>query len=212
MMQKQTILQYHESQIENTKIIRTRYDISDYLIRDSGINFLEIGTGSGDFAEKICSKVKVNKLTILDTFEGYNDYLDRHGPSPEDQERFVYERFSHISNFKLVKGDSKTELCNLYRSDQITKYDFIYIDANHSFENVMNDIFWATMLISPDGIIGIDDYCFRPENFPKHDNYEVQEAVSAFLDSNHLWKIKYFSFNARGFQNVFISRDYGKQA
>jgi hypothetical protein len=209
-MQKQSIFEYHPSQIEKTKIIRTRYDISNYFNNDSGINFLEIGTGSGDFAEDICSKVKVNNLTILDTFEGFNDYLDRHGPSSEDQENFVCERFKNIENLKIIKGDSKTGLCNLYRSDPVTKYDFVYIDANHSFENVMNDIFWATMLVSPEGIIGIDDYCFKPENSPDHDKYEVQEAVSGFLDANHLWKIKYFSFNANGFQNIFISRDYGK--
>lgn len=207
-MQKQQILQYHQSQIDGTKLIRTRYDIVDHLVSDAGINFLEIGTGSGDFAEIVCSKVNINNLTILDTFEGFNDYLSRHGSSPEDQENFVYERFKHIENFKLIKGDSKVELCNLYRSDQVTKYDFIYIDANHSFENVINDIFWATMLISPDGVIGIDDYCFRPDGQPEHDKYEVQEAVSAFLNENHSWKIKYFSFNANGFQNIFIGKNY----
>jgi hypothetical protein len=68
------------------------------------------------------------------------------------------------------------------------------------------------MLLAEDGLIGIDDYCFAsPQAVEKNpdDPYEVQQAVSAFLNENPLWKIKYFSLNARGFQNIFIGKDCG---
>jgi hypothetical protein len=205
------VFEYRQSQLDSMKVIRTRYDILDHIKKESGINFLEIGTGSGDFAEKVCSSVKVNNLTIVDTFEGYDDPQKRHGKSSTDQKTFVLNRLKKITNVSLLEGDSKKTLCKIYKNDPKTKYDFIYIDANHSFDSVMSDIFWSTMLLAEDGIIGIDDYCFAsPQAFEKNpdDPYEVQQAVSAFLNENPLWKIKYFSLNARGFQNIFIGKGW----
>ena len=202
------VLEYRSFQVEKAKILRTRYDITNHIEKEDGINFLEIGTGSGDFADHIASSIKVNNLTIADTFEGYDDYLKRHGPLPEDQESFVFDRLKDKVNLRLIRGNSRKTLGELYQSDPYTKYDFIYIDADHAFDNVMNDIFWSTMLLAPDGIIGIDDYCFKPPGSPEIDHYDVQQAVSAFLNENHLWRVKYFSFNGNGFQNIFIYRHY----
>lgn len=207
-MFQETIQGYHEHQIANTKIIRFKEDILKYIGKDSGIDVLEIGTGSGDFAYFLCSNIKVNNMTIVDTFEGFNDIDGRHGNLPDDQKFFVNNRISHLTNLTLIKGDSLQELQKMYRSDHSKKYDFIYVDANHSFENVINDLFWSSMLLRQGGIIGIDDYCFKPSKIDNDDKYEVQEALSAFLNENHQWTIKYFSFNANGFQNVFIGKEF----
>jgi hypothetical protein len=204
------VLDYREFQIQDTKFIRVRYDIVNHIQKEGGINFLEIGTGSGDFADHICSSIKVNNLTIVDTFDGYLDHLKRHGGSPEDQRTFVENRFENKVDTKIVSGRSVDVLPQIYKEDPFTKYDFIYIDASHSFNDVMNDLLWSTLLLSEDGIIGLDDYCFKPPQLPtdEYHLYEVQQVLSAFLHENPLWKIKYFSLNAKGFQNVFICRDY----
>lgn len=204
-MNKNQVLPYRESQIENAKIIRFRYDIYKYL-GDGPINFLEIGTGSGDFADHICSNIQVANLTILDTFEGYNDNLNRHGSSSQEQLAFIQDRFSKKTNLKTVCGDSVTELPKLCKEEPDVRYNFIYIDADHAFDNVSSDISWATKILADGGMIGLDDYCFKPEGSPERDSYEVQEALSSFLDKNPNWEIKFFSFNNKGFQNVFIGK------
>ena len=78
-------------QIKNTKLIEQREHIVNFISNDSDqkINFIEVGTGSGDFAAEIIQSVVVDKGIILDTFEGYDDVHDRHA-APE-QERFVRE-------------------------------------------------------------------------------------------------------------------------
>ena len=202
------VLRYRDYQIENTKVLRARYDIYNYLPKkEDGISFMEIGTGSGDFTEHICSNVLVKDLTILDTFEGYRDHLGRHGDSGDDQLNFVKQRFENKTNLRIIEGDSFVELRELYESNPDLKYDFIYIDADHSFRGSYSDITWASKMLADGGIIGIDDYCFKPSGqLHGDDAYEVQESLSLFMDKNPEWEIKYFSFNAKGFQNVFISR------
>lgn len=205
---KEDISHYRDSQIKDTKIIRSKESISKYIAKPDGINVLEIGTGSGDYADHICSETKVINMTIADTFEGYNDFLGRHDASPAAQKNFVSERLKDKTNLKLLTGRSINTLPELYREDRNLKYDFIYIDASHAFEDVIHDIFWATMLLNDNGIIGIDDYCFPHPDGPANQRYEVQQAVSSFLQENPGWRIKYFSFHANGFQNIFLCKDY----
>jgi predicted O-methyltransferase YrrM len=193
-------------QIKNTKLIEQREHIVNFISNDldKKISFIEIGTGSGDFASEIVNSSAIDKGIILDTFDGYEDVHNRH--ATHEQESFVRERFSQYPNIRIIKGDSKDTLPEIC-SSETSKYDFIYLDADHSIEQVSSDLASATKLIKETGIIGIDDFCFHPgyikENTGK---YEAQEAVSQFLRDNPNWKIKYFSFNVGGFQNVFLSQ------
>ena len=195
-------------QIKNTKLIEQREHIVNFISNnlDKKISFIEVGTGSGDFASEIVNSSAIDKGIILDTFDGYEDVHNRH--AAHEQESFVRERFSQYPNIRIIKGDSKDtfpEIC----SSETNKYDFIYLDADHSIEQVSSDLVSATKLIKETGIIGIDDFCFHPgyikENTGK---YQAQEAVSQFLKDNPNWKIKYFSFNVGGFQNVFLSQSW----
>jgi hypothetical protein len=193
-------------QIKNTKLIEQREHIVNFISNDLGqkINFIEVGTGSGDFAAEIVRSVLIDKGIILDTFAGYYDVHNRH--ADHEQESFVRERFFSYPNIRIIKGDSKKtlpELCSI----ETDKYDFIYLDADHSMEQVSGDLVSATKLIKETGIIGIDDFCFHPGYIKENTgNYQAQEAVSQFLKDNLNWKIKYFSFNVGGFQNVFLSQ------
>jgi hypothetical protein len=194
---------YH--QIENTKVIQSRRSILD-MITNSPINFMEIGTGSGDFASDVIDSLDVEKATILDIFIAYPDIHGRH--LPEEQEVFVRKRFSNNKRVNIIKGSSHITLPALYATDD-TRYDFIYLDSDHSMRQVSVDLSWAAKMIKDDGIIGIDDFCFKPGFLDDNeDKYEAQQAVMTFLKNNPEWKIKYFSFNDGGFQNVFISKQW----
>lgn len=192
-------------QIKNTKVIQTRRSIID-MLKDKPINFMEIGTGSGDFFSDIINNLNVEKATILDIFDGYPDVHNRH--LPEEQEKFVRGRFALNKNVNIIKGRSHETLPELYKVDD-TRYDFIYLDAIHSMNQVSNNLSWATRIIKDDGIIGLDDFCFKPDFLEDTgDKYETQQAVMIFLKNNPEWKIKYFSFNEGGFQNIFISKQW----
>ena len=195
-------------QIKNTKLIEQREHIVRFIGNnlDKTISFIEVGTGSGDFASEIVNSSAIDKGIILDTFDGYEDVHNRH--AAHEQESFVRERFSQYPNIRIIKGDSKNTLPEICLSET-SKYDFIYLDADHSMEQVSSDLASATKLIKEAGLSGIDDFCFHPgyikENTGK---YQAQEAVSQFLKDNPNWKIKYFSFNVGGFQNVFLSQSW----
>jgi SAM-dependent methyltransferase len=200
-----------QKQIQNTKLIEQRNKIidcinSEYIgvFTNEKINFLEVGTGSGDFADEIISSIDIGVATLLDIFNGYWDVHERH--EDYEQESFVRSRFANNDRVRVIKGDSSKALEELFNNDD-TRYDFIYLDADHSFDGVKNDLSWATKLIKDDGIIGIDDFCFYPGYLePSNDKYEAQEAVTQFLQDNPEWKVKYFSINVGGFQNIFLCK------
>jgi len=191
-------------QIEQTKLIEQRGHIVNFL--DNEISFIEVGTGSGDFAEEIIKSINPRNAILIDTFPGYYDVHGRH--DTYKQEEFVRERFSNNNNIKVISGDSKVVLPSLH-SMSSEKYDFIYLDADHSLEQLSSDLLWASKLLKDSGIIGIDDFCFHPDYIQQNTGkYQAQEAVSLFLKSNPEWKIKYFSLNVGGFHNVFLSKNW----
>lgn len=76
--------------------------------------------------------------------------------------------------YTLQENSSNTDLVmNYARSIGIDKFDFIFIDGNHSINQVLRD--WEyTRFLSDDGIVGFHDsaYFYGPENFLKNLNSE----------------------------------------
>lgn len=191
-------------QIEKTKLIEQRGHIVNYL--GNATSFIEVGTGSGDFAEEIIQAIQIDSAILIDTFPGYHDVHNRH--DTYKQEEFVRDRFASNPKIKVISGDSKAVLPSLYYASS-DRYDFIYLDADHSLEQLSSDLLWSSKLLKDNGIIGIDDFCFHPDYIPQNTGkYQAQEAVSLFLKANPEWKIKYFSLNVGGFHNVFLSKSW----
>lgn len=101
----------------------------------------EVGTDRGDFAKKIIEEARPTHLHLFDgTFQ-----------------RFDFNYFSSHITFGTVtlhKGDSSTKMAEL--PDIL--FDWIYIDADHSFDGIKKDIEQALNKIKKTGIIVFNDY------------------------------------------------------
>lgn len=97
---------------------------------------------------------------------------------------------THSLNIKLFH-DLSEAIVNYFDDESI---DCIHVDANHSYEGVMNDmkLFWPKLKSS--GMMLMDDYCLR--SFP-----EVVQATNDFIKENsktidshqkHMNKMKLF--------------------
>lgn len=81
--------------------------------------------------------------------------------------------------YTLVENSSNLDLVMKYaNSIGISSFDFIFIDGNHSINQVLRD--WEyTRFLSENGIVGFHDsaYFYGPENFLKHLNSEKWNIV-----------------------------------
>ncbi len=131
---------------------------------------LEIGVLRGDNAKIINEKLNPKKFSLVDEWStscikeykllnrnrhwisSSDDYSEYYGGSLNEQSTFdkLYEetckKFSNEKNVKIIKSDS-LEAYKIFEQEKIgtiiqkqLKFDFIYLDANHTFEKVFDEL------------------------------------------------------------------------
>ena len=125
----------------------------------------EVGVKVGVFSEQICKRMRNGvHLKCVDSWHP--------GPDVEWDEA---ERRFVIAKHTLKKYDTEIiKKSSLQAADEdIPKWslDFVYIDAAHDFNNVMQDIIVWSDRVRPGGIVSGHDY----------DNEEVRTAVDAYV-------------------------------
>lgn len=120
----------------------------------SGI-FVEIGTDKGEFADFLLSNTKCEKLYCIDPYIKYSEYFDTINQYT-NTELFLYVRnklkIKHNKRFELIRDFSNN--ASRYLPDNI---DFLYIDGNHSYKYVLEDLQYWYPKVKNGGIIMGDD-------------------------------------------------------
>jgi hypothetical protein len=145
------------------------------IIKENPIT-CEIGFFKGDFSKEINTILDSKIHYVIDTFND-NRHIsgDKDGQNHTCQDMTLMKNYSISLGFKTVEGCSD-ELINVQDT-----LDFIYIDADHSYEWVKKDLNNALKKINKNGIIAGHDYeknifpgCFRAVNeFCQQNNYEI---------------------------------------
>lgn len=205
------ILEISEEQVAQTKIIQNRWSIINILAgMNKELRVMEVGTAAGDYAQCLVDGLKLNKLVLIDTFDNPDMMPDSENRyDANNNYSFVRERFKNNPEVEIRKGKSETLLREYIPSYDVDKFDFIYLDSDHSFHNVYNELLYASQILNPHGVIGIDDFSTAPDD-PIHP-YEVMQAVTTFLQVNKDWKVKYFAFGTESLQNIYISRFFDSE-
>ncbi len=145
----------------------------------------EIGVYKGEHAESFLENCSIKRLYLIDSYEDYTDYKDaeRHYGHDqdilEDAEKEAKERLEEKFYFhiKWIREKSINAL-----KDIPDKLDFVYIDANHQYEFVKEDIENYYPKIKKGGILGGHDmyngFC--------HEHNGVIKAVTEFSVKNKL--------------------------
>ncbi len=102
-------------------------------------NILEIGTMGSTFW--IMSKLSTGKKVSIDI---------------EPRESIIHH-FMYGEDWKFFRGDSHTDEMFNKVKDFCPKFDFIFIDGDHSYEGVKKDFEMYKNLLSPRGVIGFHD-------------------------------------------------------
>lgn len=159
----------------------------------------EIGVHKGDFSQYLLDRVAPKKLHLIDPWQSYDDevYLRSwYGQSNADQttmdDRYnlVVKRFQEQINQDIVKihRSSSIEAVEDF-SDEY--FDWVYIDGNHLYEFVFQDLENFYGKVKNGGILAGDDYNIEGwwdngvtkavDEFVKKYNLELNILGSQFL-------------------------------
>ena len=168
----------------------------------------EIGTDQGEFAEVLCKTIPNLKLNCIDPWQA-EAYAPGEQPESNEKQEFFDKRYFE-TRARLAPYDCliwrKTSLEALPNFDD-NSLDFVYIDGNHDFLNVTQDIHYWLKKVKPGGILSGHDYVSYP--FKKYNH--VKKVVQAYARAYHLLPVFAVSQDKHGlkrdrFRSWFICR------
>jgi hypothetical protein len=157
----------------------------------------EIGVCKGRYSKCLCQWIPGLKLYCVDTWKIYDDYVE--GRTEADQKNL--DDFLEITkgrlapyNYEIIRATS------LEAAKQIKdgSLDFVFIDANHSFEFAIDDIAAWSKKVRPGGIISGHDFWnsidvperkIHLKGLPPYEKMrlcQVKDAVDAWTKSNQI--------------------------
>lgn len=165
-------------------IVAHRYDLIPHLPKGGVV--AEIGTMRGVFAKWILEASHPLALHLFDL-----EFLLL--------EREPLADALASGQVSLHEGDS-AECLARFPEDH---FDWIYVDADHSYDGVVRDIAAARDRVRPGGFLVFDDYCAfsHRELLP----YGVLRAVNEFIVREH-WPVRYLALDAQGHLNIALAR------
>ena len=135
----------------------------------------EVGVEKGKYSEILCRANPKLKLYCIDPWTDYSDYkerrADRHG-------RYYKEARKRLGkyNCEIVKKYS-IDAVRDFKPDSL---DFVYIDANHALEYVLEDITEWSKIVRKDGIVAGHDYMDNKNMHPG-----VTKAVDFYIKKHN---------------------------
>jgi SAM-dependent methyltransferase len=134
----------------------------------------EIGTEHGRYAAMLCSGNPQLKLYCIDPYSVYPYFKGE--KEQEEVESFYVEAQKRLKRFdhEILRMTSMEAV----KQFEPNSLDFVFIDGNHFFEFVVNDIIHWSRIVKPGGIVYGHDYSLP--------DFHVKQAVNAFMDASQI--------------------------
>ncbi len=159
---------------------------------------VEVGVEQGKYSEVICQSNINVKLYCVDAWKPYKAYVDHRR---EDKLKLF-----HWRTVKRMKPYNAT-IIRKFSMDAVKDFedcslDFVYIDANHSYKHVTEDITEWSKKIKPGGIVSGHDYI---DHWSRGETYRVKPAVDDYVKNNNIDEL--FVYNTDEFPSwMFIKK------
>lgn len=169
--------------------MKTRNEIGSFLNRLglTGVG-VELGVLFGEFSRIILRRWKGEKLVLVDPLERQRpaEYVDGTNESNFDEARY------YVGD--LLSHESRAWWMPYYSDQAVHKFsdgslDFVYIDANHSYKHVAQDLrLWAPK-VKAGGMVAGHDYYNRHQTHPDGSPVficGVKSAVDEWAKKNNI--------------------------
>lgn len=129
--------------------------------------YLEIGSFEGQSACYAISKLSINQVVCIDTWQGGVEHDNENMAAVEERfdkniELALKQSASDIQ-FQKIKLSSTEGLATLISQGAQNYFDFIYIDGSHQAPDVLSDATLAFHLCRKGGILVFDDYLWSED-------------------------------------------------
>jgi len=134
---------------------------------------VEIGTLHALNAQSILQNLNVKHLYLVDPYTIYDDGINTYQNRDKDYE-IAKQRMKPFRNkVTFIVKTSEDAICDI-----LTSLDFVYIDGNHDYEHVKQDLELYYPLVRSGGVIGGHDF--------RADCEGLCRAVLEFADEHKL--------------------------
>jgi predicted O-methyltransferase YrrM len=169
-------------QMRNESNTQGLLDLIDEL--PTGLTMLEIGCYAGESTELFLKSGKVKKLYAVDIWTDPLGVFSSMNPSHNFKE--VEESFDKkVSGFDVIKYKKSIQEISTH-DPNVSNLDFIYVDANHDYEYVLEDIKTSLTLLKKGGIISGHDYNPQTPGVIKAVNEILGYNIKVYADSSWL--------------------------
>jgi len=131
-------------------------------------SYVEIGVARGIFTEYILKNTQLSKLYLIDPYknfrlEEYTDGMNKY--NMEEEYNFVKQQLTPFNNRIEFIRKTSTEAITMFADESL---DVVYIDGNHEYTYVMEDLinYWKKLKVG--GILIGDDVYELGENNSKN--------------------------------------------
>jgi len=130
----------------------------------------EIGVDLGDFSEKILALNRPRELHLIDPWTVESGEYRQRMPAGAGPAVESHRKLDSVARFDIVRDRFASEIAGggvmLHRADSQVAgaefpdrcFDWVYIDGNHSYEFVRQDLELYYRKLKPGGFIVCDDY------------------------------------------------------
>lgn len=196
------VLEIKQEWLSDTKIIKSREDVLHYL--PAADTIAELGVGYGDFSKLLLQHFRPSIYVAIDNYAAsasakWGAPLQKHNLTHLAYFQKQVTPFLGEAKLQVVQGNSWDGLSDF----EDAYFDYIYIDADHTYSSVKKDIESAKHKVKVEGILQCNDFTFYDtDNFV---HYGVPRAVFELLAEKE-YKLLYLCMEPSGYYDVVLQR------
>lgn len=159
-------------------MVKSKYEFPEMFRKLGFTKGAEIGVAEGVFSEALCKGIPDLELYCIDYWTPYRG--NRWGGSRERNTHHLEAATERLAKYNThIIRELSMDAVKRFKEREL---DFVYIDANHAFDYVMQDLIEWTKRVKIGGIVAGDDY--YPFNCGKQNYGGVIEAVNAYTKAH----------------------------
>jgi hypothetical protein len=153
----------------------------------------EIGVASGVNAEKILKFLNMRQLILIDPWERAID-----NKTNDNNQKYLFHKNRYETTFAKFSNNSKVKIIKDFSIEAAKMFDdyyfdFIYIDGDHSYEAVINDLYAYYPKLKKFGVLCGDDYG-HPSGLGVIEAVQVfsneKQLLVNYREDNQFWMVK----------------------